>query len=317
MITVFGAKTFAEILPNVPRNRDDAYFRFDWAPARIGLQSTSANPHRAAQDSNSVSIPIEHDPRNPRNATIAKPRSASWITVVDGQSLKQIWFISATTDVRTQGFVSAANVSWPVFQANLRAVLGARTYSFTQLGLVHFNTDSGSVASSVEGRRYGKMVEIVGRVCPSDVGQQTGMSFYIARRITRCSISSWDAQRRPLPPNRDAKTPNRTGNDTSPITPHVLNVTGELWDYDMPGGVMTAVNLLGDQHVWDVSFELCVAIGSHAMESGGSALITTDPWPRINAEGLAVSPMADFRANYTATVRRLASATQGIDLGLI
>ena len=311
MITVLGAHTFRQIWPGISGNYDDAYFRQDWAPPHIRLSSSHPHPRWQGSDPTLASVPVVTDPHDRRSASINRPASPTCIQVTDGQSVVQIWFLSATITVRTQGIVTTSAPSWAATQGYLQSTYGAHGYSFTQLGLVQFDSAATSIADVFFGRRYGGAVEIVGRVTPSII-QHSGMRFYLARRITRATVLGQDGQGRPLPTNRDPHTtvPIGVSNDTSLQQSGALTATGELFDWDFPGSVMRGANLIGDRHTWNVSFEQCVVVGRPP------ASRAVDPWPNITRDGLAVSPVATWRANYSAVVRRAVSATQGIELTL-
>ena len=311
MITIDGAKTFRQIWPGIPNDQDHVYFRHDWAPARIGMRSSAARPTWTALGPSGARPDIATTGGRGA-ATVARPAAPGWVEVEDGESLVRIWFVRATVTVRKSGSVSPGNPWWPNIQRYLQALYGNTGYRFTQLGLIQFNSSGQSMADMFTGRRYGGMVEIVGRVEPADVAE-TGMKFYLARRITGGRVQCVDAQGRPLPPNRDARmrVPPAGSNDTSGGQPGSLTPSGELFDYDLPGAVMRPANLVNDRHTVDVSFEQCVAIGAPPTAAGAQ-----DPWPRIAADGLAVSPLVRWRAHYSATMQRACSLNPEMQIRL-
>jgi hypothetical protein len=72
---------------------------------------------------------------------------------------------------------------------------------------------------------------------------------------------------------------------------------------------MKTTNRVGDRSSVDISFEQCVVIGAPPPPG-------IDPWPRITNAGLAVSPLVNWRVNYSAAVREQSTATHGIILTL-
>ena len=311
MITIHGAKTFQQIMPGSgsPDTAANFYFRLDWAPQNISLQTSRPRPAWAAFDSRGVAYPIQ---ANGRRASISKPATAGTIDVADGGDLKTIWFVSATIQVRSSGSIDARNPNWSSIQARLRNDLGSPAYPFTQLGLVQFDIGAQTMGLALSGRRYGGEVEIVGTVSPGEI-RNTGLRFFLARRIAAVSEQSLDVRNQTIPPN----VPNRVGraaqmnkvagsNDTSTGQSGALTADARLYDYDLPGSVMGPGNLVGDRHIIDVSYEQVVAIGVPPPS------LAVNPWPRITTEGLAVSPVARWRANLTATMTRAASSTRGV-----
>jgi hypothetical protein len=140
------------------------------------------------------------------------------------------------------------------------------------------------------------MVEIVGRVIPSDIGQ-SGMKFFLARRITGNDVTSKDGQGRNLPTNRGAAMTPGTRDDTTDRLTGTLSPTGELFDYDLPGSVMQHSNAVNDRFTFDISFEQCIVIGAPPVS--GAPMWTT----AVNEHSLAVSPIVRWRVNYSATLR--------------
>jgi hypothetical protein len=295
MITVEGARTFGDILPGIGQNQSDAYFRHDWCPARVALRSSVRSPSWTARDAASAPVPVVTDTRDAQAASIAKPANASWIEVEDGQALTRIWFVSATLTVRATGVVSATNPNWATVQTQLRNERGAPEHHFKQLGPVEFNAPR---ATPLPGRRYGLMVEIVGRVSPHDIAQ-SGMKFYIARRIVSTYVHAFDDNSRPLPSTRDPQMRVRPygTDDTSLPQSGQLSRLAEVFDYDVCGSMMTEVNRVGDVHSIDLRFEQCVVIGEPPAARGGAH------WQRI-AQGSAVSPIIPSRCGCTVRVQR-------------
>jgi hypothetical protein len=314
MITVHGAKRFFEIYPGIlGDHRNDCYFRHDWVNS-ILIESDLSHPRWNAYI-NESRITVRPDPaNNPRRALLDKPASPCMIEVEDGTQLVRIWIVSATITARSGARepVRDNGPGWNQIQGLWREYYG--NGSFTTLGLIHFIYDTPSGG----GHRYGAHVEYVGQVSPASISS-TEMKFYIARRILRSSIRCIDSAGHPLSEQRSANLSHRGDNDTTAGQSGILNSHGELFDHDMPGAVMrNNINRLHDQHILDITFEVCVVIGAPPYCSGSPVFpVCNDPWPGITANGLAVSRIIPWRANYTATVTREHTFSTSLEISLI
>ncbi|BDC48427.1 hypothetical protein F183_A07430 [Bryobacterales bacterium F-183] len=321
-IQVHGAKTFRDLHPGLSpqHGANEFYFRYDWAPQQVLLESASGTPRWTARTSagDAASL-LSPDSGNPRRIRLARPPQPGWVQVSDGGSGQgvRIWFVRATLQVVGRGRVSSHNPRWSAVQAYLTTQYGAQGgHDFGRLGPTSFR--SVHAATDTDGIRYGGMVEIIGAVEPADFQRHVRIPMFQARRITGVRLSGRDAQGRPLLPSRTGFSAARPGqNDTSLFRPQdaaplgvftgELTATGHILDYDMPGAIFTSENWAGDVHEYNVEFEQVVWIGSCS---------SMDPWPEIESRGLALSPVVRWAVHLRAELTSTATSPGGMRVNL-
>lgn len=318
-IQVQGAKTFQDLHPGLgPEARNHFYFRFDWIQ-QVVIDTTStgrASRWTARTESGDAAGLLAVDASNARRVRLNRPSQPAWVEVSDGADTVRIWFVRAAIEVRGRDRVSARNPRWNNVQAYLTNVYGAQGHDFGKLGPVKFRVEHRETQTS--GVRYGGMVEIVGTVEPLHLQRAIRIPVFLARRITAVNLRGRDAQGRPLLASRtgfSAATPGQ--NDTSLFRPRdavrlgvytgELTGNGQLFDYDMPGAVITSDNWPGDIHEYNVDFEQVVWIGTCSAQ---------DPWPDIQSRGLAVSPLTRWSVRLRAEVVSTATDRGGLQVNV-
>src|SRR5436190_3542294 len=99
MLTVVGGRN------NIAdAGEDNYYFRHDWAPAQIRINSSSPTPRWMARRADTNAVVAINPADNGRSATISRPPSPATIEVMDTspgeRSMVSIYFVSATVRVR-------------------------------------------------------------------------------------------------------------------------------------------------------------------------------------------------------------------------
>jgi hypothetical protein len=208
----------------------------------------------------------------------------------------EIWYVACSLALVRSGPPGAGDPNWPRVQNIYRErYVGGQDYTFPELGRIRFNYSF----PDASGVRYADFVKLVATVTPANVP----IGFFHARRIQSVEVQGFDANSRPLEGQRRPVVvmPRAGDNDSNMSVTSALTPTGQIFDYDIPGGVMRSFNLPGDRHVWNVTFEQAVGIGYTSLATAWTTLQT-------NARQLAT---LQYSVSYTATYRSPAGTMFG------
>jgi len=296
-LMVQGGRSFQQLDPETgPAGASRFFFRHDW------IREVVIEAQGQGQASVAWSATGGSGQGDQSRFVLARPAQPSMVRVTcrAGSESREveIWFVSCGLVANLSGPPGAGNPAWPILRTVMqRRYVGAQSYDFPTLGLITFPGSS----SQNSGRRYGKFVELIGTVAPANVP----IRFFQVRRVASASVTAFDAGNQPLSDQRGPRTslPAPGANDTNRIQETTHTPAGKVFDYDAPGGLMTAANQVGDRHRWQVNFEQLVAVGAPP---------TGNQWEAVASGGRGVSAAVQWTVDYTARCTRAASATNVI-----